>query len=121
MDDAIDSLEKRQQARRYRSARLRRVGELRRKVVLFSAFTFVALWLVVFGQMALGHDPVLSSKSKSRSTGTRRAQSKPAPKRQATAVVVDPVTGLLERVPQAGSSTTAPAPAPAAPAVTTSQ
>src|SRR5436309_15771845 len=119
MDDAIDSIEKRQQARRYRSARLRRVGELRRKVVLFSAFTFVALWLVVFGQMALGHDPVLSSKSKSRSTGTRRAQSKPAPKRQATALVVDPVTGLLERVPQTGS-TTAPAPAPAAPPVPTS-
>jgi hypothetical protein len=120
MDQAIDSFEKRRRARRYRSARVRRVGDLRRKVVLFSVFTFLALWLIVFGQMASGHDPVLSSKSKRGGTDKRRVPSKPAPKQQATALVVDPVTGLVERVPQTGS-TTAQAPAPAAPPVTTSQ
>jgi hypothetical protein len=122
MDEAIDSFERRQRARRYRSARVRRLGDLRRKVVLFSIFTFLALWLIVFGQMASGHDPVLGSKSKSRSgTDTRRAQSKPAPRRPATAQAVDPVTGLVERVPQTGS-TAAPAPAPVSPpVVTTSQ
>jgi hypothetical protein len=119
MDEA-DRLETQRRARQLRSARRRRLGELRRKTLLFSSLTFAAAWLVVFGQMALGRDPVLSPHKTTASAAGHSARAQPARPQPASTVVVDPVSGLVERVPIDQESSAPAAPAPPPP-VTTSQ
>src|SRR4051794_16037571 len=115
--DETAQLETRQRARRLRSARRRRLGELRRKALLFSSLTFAAAWAVVFGQMALGRDPVLSAHQHPPSSDSGHSQAPSAPRQSSGGLTVDPVTGLIERAP----TTESPAATPSPPPVTTAQ
>jgi hypothetical protein len=103
--------------------RRRRDSELRRRALFLSLTLFAILWIGVFAQMVSGHDPALGSGTASagaKPTAQRTARHRRArpPKPQST-WVIDPETGVIERVP---SDAATPAPAPVAPApVVTSQ
>ncbi len=81
--------------------RRRRLAALRRRAVGLCLVLFSLTWAAVFGQMALGHDPVLGSREK---TGQSRTSS------------ADVVTSA----PQSTSVTPTYAPAPTPAPVTTS-
>jgi hypothetical protein len=51
--------ERKREARRRLRAQRQRAGQLRGRVVAISLIAFVALWGIVFVQMATGNDPVL--------------------------------------------------------------
>jgi hypothetical protein len=111
-------------ARRKVAARLRRHGYLRRRVVTLSLTLFALSWMIVFGQMALGHDPVLGSKTRSKAAkksgggGSTQAQSS-TPSTAPPVYYLDPATGQIYESPSTGSpdpSATVPAPATSAPA-----
>jgi hypothetical protein len=48
--------------------RRRRLAALRRRAVTLSLILFALTWAAVFGQMALGHDPVLGSRGKAKAS-----------------------------------------------------
>ena len=74
--DPIQKRELKRQAWMRLGAQRRRAGILRGRVVAISLICFVALWGVVFAQMATGNDPVLSGKEKAvaRQTASRPRQ-----------------------------------------------
>ena len=121
MDEQIRSLDRGRQARRYLLARRRRIGELRRRTLFYCVTGFVVVWLLVFGMMASGHDPVLDRGRRTSTASSSHAKPESQPERsrptRATELVVDPATGLIVRVPVQGS---APPPAPSPPPVVTS-
>lgn len=59
--DPFEASNRRRDAQRRLSARRRRTGELRTRVVVLTLGGFVLLWGLVFTQMATGNDPVLSA------------------------------------------------------------
>ena len=59
--DPSQQAQRQAEARRRQLSQRRRVGELRVRVATIAVTGFVALWGVVFAQMATGHDPVLGS------------------------------------------------------------
>jgi hypothetical protein len=59
--DPFEKSNRRREAQRRLSARRRRTGELRTRVVTLTLAGFVLLWGVVFTQMATGNDPVLGA------------------------------------------------------------
>lgn len=59
--DPFETSQRRREAQRRLSARRRRTGELRTRVVTLTLVGFVLLWGVVFTQMATGNDPVLGA------------------------------------------------------------
>jgi hypothetical protein len=63
MDD-FERTTRRREAQRRLSAKRRRAGQLRGRVVATSLIGFVVLWGVVFVQMAIGNDPVLGTHSR---------------------------------------------------------
>ena len=84
------------------------------------------MWVIVFAQMAAGRDPVLGSGTPSSSAAaSKNSRKQPtASRRPRSRLAVDPLTGMIVRVPvgrntaRAGAVTT---PAPSLPPVTTSQ
>jgi non-ribosomal peptide synthetase component E (peptide arylation enzyme) len=69
----MDPIEKRELKRKAwirLAAQRRRAGMLRGRVVVISLICFVALWGVVFAQMATGNDPVLGGKKSAVTTRT---------------------------------------------------
>jgi hypothetical protein len=113
-------------AHRRLSARRRRDGRLRLRAVLLSLALFGLFWVIVFGQMVSGHDPVLSSKKKTaagspasanRRQGGSRRQSRATGQPQ---LAIDPQTGAIVQVPPAATAPSAPSTAAPTP-VTTSQ
>jgi hypothetical protein len=54
--------------------RRRRLAALRRRAVGLSLVLFALTWAAVFGQMALGHDPVLGSRGKTKQSKTPSAE-----------------------------------------------
>lgn len=89
------------------------------RAIVLPVCLFGALWLALFAQMATGNDPALSNNvtRKVAKAGRKTAPSRPAPKprRPATVLAYDPLTGMIVRVPASQSQAidTAPAPAPA--------
>ena len=96
---------------------------MRGRAVFLSLSLFAVLWLAVFAQIVSGHDPVLGSGA---AAGTkvapqRKANTRPARSASQGEWVVDPETGVIERVPSGASQAATPS-QPAAPApVITSQ
>jgi non-ribosomal peptide synthetase component E (peptide arylation enzyme) len=68
--DPIEKRELKRQAWMRLAAQRRRAGMLRGRVVVISLICFVALWSVVFAQMATGNDPVLGGKESAVATRT---------------------------------------------------
>jgi non-ribosomal peptide synthetase component E (peptide arylation enzyme) len=66
--DPIEKRELKRKAWMRLAAHRRRAGMLRGRVVVISLICFVALWGVVFAQMATGNDPVLGGKEKAVAT-----------------------------------------------------
>ena len=66
--DPIEKRELKRKAWMRLAAQRRRAGMLRGRVVVISLICFVALWGVVFAQMATGNDPVLGGKEKAIAT-----------------------------------------------------
>jgi hypothetical protein len=104
------------------AARRRRLGRLRLRAVVLSLAFFVIAWMLLFGQMVSGHDPVLGSGSQSSAAGKPAADTRQRPTRPEQSqpqTVFDPATG--QAVPQPGASAgTTPQPTPQPPPVTTS-
>jgi hypothetical protein len=65
--------ERKREARRRLRAQRQRAGQLRGRVVAISLIAFVALWGIVFVQMATGNDPVLGHGRPAARRGTHSA------------------------------------------------
>lgn len=73
--DPIEKMERQREAQRRLSAQRQRAGRLRSRAVAVSLISFVLLWGVVFTQMAIGNDPVLSAKSAATSASRAATES----------------------------------------------
>jgi cytoskeletal protein RodZ len=73
--DTHERQEKEREARRRLNAQRSRAGFLRGRVIAASILCFVALWVVVFAQMATGNDPVLAPKSQAAAKETSQQPS----------------------------------------------
>jgi predicted aconitase len=119
--DPHEQQERRYEARGRLREQRRRVGRLRVRVATIAVTGFVALWGVVFVQMATGHDPVLGATS---TTKTVRQEGIGAAAAAAAAVeTTDPEELEVEKAtPDAAEVEFAePEPEPELPPVTTSQ
>lgn len=74
--DPIEKRELKRKAWMRLTAQRRRAGMLRGRVVAISLICFLALWGVVFTQMATGNDPVLGGKQKAIATRAVASTSK---------------------------------------------
>jgi hypothetical protein len=117
-------------------ARRKRISAIRVRVTTFAALIFVVLWLGVFAQLVLGHDPALAPKARAlrraalartrlEARRTQRAvidlsklRPRPAPQPAAPAPSAAPATSAAPQPapPPSPPPQPAPAPQPAAPA-----
>lgn len=61
--DSFEKQQRRHEAQRRLLAQRNRAGRLRGRVIAASLVCFALFWVVVFGQMATGNDPVLGDRS----------------------------------------------------------
>jgi len=79
----------RQRGERKLEAMRRRTSQLRRRIVAIATVSFVALWAVVFVQMATGNDPVLGAGGTSRHAAVT-GSARPDPEQRPSAAAAPP-------------------------------